>query len=125
MRIFCNFAETRQYGKATMARKKDPLAGAAEQGTTIDDFIIPQKVKAFLDAYKNEEDEKLATIIFDEKKLREFFKAYPCSLGDPLKGYLDCLEMAGFRMQVCTAGEPAIFVSEKAIRSIFTQLEEK
>lgn len=101
-----------------MARKKDPLEGASEQGVTIEDFIIPQKIRAFSEAYQNVEEERFATLIFDEKRLRDFFKAFPCSLGDPLKGYLERLETLGFRMQVCTAGEPAIFVIEKTLHSV-------
>lgn len=98
-----------------MGKKRDPLEGASEQGTTIEDFVIPQKVEAFCEAYQQVEHERLATQIFDETKLRTFFKAYPCSLGDPLTVYLKRLENHGYKMQVSTMNEPAIFVTEKRV----------
>lgn len=98
-----------------MSKKKDPLEGAEEMGTTLEDFVIEQKITAFTNAYECCEVEKFATKVFDETKLRAFFKAYPCSLGDPLTIYLNRLEAAGFVMRVSMMEEPAIFVMEKAV----------
>lgn len=98
-----------------MTKKKDPLEGASEQGTTLADFVIEQKITAFEEAYQPCEVEKLASKWFDETKLRTFFKAYPCSLGDPLTIYLDRLHDKGFRMKVGAMEEPVIFVTEREV----------
>lgn len=105
-----------------MPRKKDPLEGAEEKGTTLEDFIIPQKLHAFTEAYAPVDKERLASDIFDDAKLRTFFKAYPCSLGDPLVLYLGALEMKGYKMRVAASGEPALFVVEKATQSIIDEI---
>lgn len=96
-------------------RKKDVYDEAEREGTTLADFVIPQKVTAFIDAYQPVEHQRMATVVFDEAKLRQFFKAYPCSLGDPLTIYLTRLEMEGFRMMVSDMNEPVIFVTEKRV----------
>ena len=98
-----------------MTKKKDPLEGASEQGTTLADFVIEQKITAFEEAYQPCEVEKLASKWFDDTKLRTFFKAYPCSLGDPLTIYLDRLQDKGFRMKVGAMEEPVIFVTEREV----------
>ena len=95
-----------------MSKKKDPLEGAEDQGTKLEDFVIEQKITAFKEAYQPV-PVSLATKVFDEIKLRTFFKAYPCSLGDPLTIYLNRLEDAGFRMVAGESDEPVIYVTEK------------
>ena len=51
---------------------------------------------------------------FDDARLREVFKAYVCSLGDPLALYVEDLQMAGFQMACSMAtGEPCIFARRK------------
>lgn len=103
-----------------MAKKKtDPYDEAKEQGTTLEAFIMPQKVEAFKDAYQPCA-ENLATEIFDETRLRNFFKAWLTSLGDPLVLYLRDLEDAGFKLRVGRIGEPAIFVTERNFSSSVT-----
>lgn len=97
-----------------MAKKKDPLEGASEQGTTLADFVLEQKITAFVEAYQPC-DEKVASKWFDETKLRTFFKAYPCTLGDPLTIYLNRLEDKGFKMKVGAMEEPVIYVTERDI----------
>lgn len=94
-------------------RKKEDIEEQEKQGTTLEDFVVPQKVRAFSEAYEGVDDERMATDIFDDARLRQFFKAYPNSMGDPLTIYLDRLEDNGFRLQVSATGEPAIFVTEK------------
>ncbi len=99
-----------------MARKKiDPMDEVEVQKATLEDFVIPQKVDAFCEAFQPVEQERLSTQQFDETRLRTFFKAYPCTLGDPLTIYLDRLEQKGFKMRVSLMNEPAIFVTEKAV----------
>lgn len=85
---------------------------------TLRDFIVPQKVSAFAQAYNPAPDTLDDTSpyveAFDDSRLREFFKAYVCGLGDPLALYVEDLVMLGFRMRVSLAtGEPCIFVIRK------------
>lgn len=92
-----------------------------DDSVSLEDFVIPQKVDAFLRAFEScpvddEESEQ-----FDETRLRTFFKAYPCKLGDPLTIYLSKLEKAGFTMEVGVSGEPSIFVKTK-VRATATSL---
>ena len=80
----------------------------------LSDYVIPEKVSAFVRAYEPcaEFDEGYEQ--FDEAQLRDFFKATVCGLGDPLKLYIDDLKMAGFRMDISLAtGEPCIFARRK------------
>jgi len=97
-----------------MARKKkDPTEGAAE-GTTLEDYVLPQKVTAFSAYWKPCDDPRIATEKFGEIKLREFFKAYPCSLGDPLEIYLTMLENEGYHLRVDIGmNEPVLYVIER------------
>ena len=60
------------------------------EGTSLEDFIVPQKITAFTNAYEPCQPYE-ATDKFDDARLREFFKAYVCTCGDPLSVYLDRL----------------------------------
>lgn len=80
------------------------------------DFIVPAKVTAFVHSYApcNEGDPGYEQ--FDDSRLREVFKAYVCGLGDPLKLYIEDLQMANppFVMTCSMAtGEPCIFARKK------------
>lgn len=98
-----------------MAKKKqDAYEEAKEQGTTLDAFVIPQRVKAFAETYQPCQ-EKIATETFDETRLRNFFKAWPTGLGDPLSIYLGMLESYQFRLTVGRTGDLAIFVTERIV----------
>lgn len=79
-------------------------------GTCLEDFIVPEKIKAFTSYYKPARDESSCDEVFSDAKLRQFFKAWPCSLGDPLSVYANILRMKGFNMGVSLSGEPAYFV---------------
>lgn len=97
-------------------KKKDVYEEAQKEGTTLEDYIIPQKIDAFVEAFQPVEQQKLATKTFDETALRVFFKAYVTTLGDPLVIYLARLEEKGFKMTVSiSANEPAILVTERAV----------
>lgn len=101
-----------------MAKNKRKKAEEAEaQDVTIDDFIIPQKISAFVEAYEPC-PEALATETFDEARLRNFFSAWPECIGDPLGAYLARLEDNGFRLKIGRTGEPAIFAIERNIENI-------
>lgn len=80
----------------------------------LSDYVIPEKVSAFVRAYKpcSEWDEGCES--FDEAQLRDFFKATVCGLGDPLRLYIEDLMMAGFRLEVSQATDQlAMFVMRK------------
>lgn len=83
-----------------------------KEQVTIYDFVVPQKITAFLEAYSPASEQTMATEIFDDARLRTFFRAYPIAkVGDPLSAYVSSLEDAGFKMQVSLQGEPAIFAN--------------
>jgi len=78
------------------------------------DFVVEQKVSAFVSGYAPCKEGDSGYEQFDDARLREIFKAYVCGLGDPLKLYLDDLQMAGFRMECSMlTGEPCIFARRK------------
>lgn len=74
------------------------------------DFIIPAKVSAFVHCYRPCREGDPGYEQFDDARLREVFKAYVCTLGDPLALYIQDLQMADFQMTCSLAtGEPCIF----------------
>lgn len=92
-----------------MGKKKDNEG----EVSTLLDFIIPQKVDAFVEAYMPTDIESELTEYFTDAKLREFFKAWICPAGDPLKEYLNILCQHGFRMKVTMAGDVAVLAIRK------------
>ncbi len=85
---------------------------------SLEDFVVKDKVEAFVTAYTPAppewDDSNPLVESFDDARLREFFKAYVCGLGDPLALYLKDLKIFGFRMRVSIAtGEPCIFAVRK------------
>ena len=80
----------------------------------LSDYVIEEKVSAFKRYYDSCDEFDPNCERFDESRLREFFKATVCGLGDPLKLYIEDLKMADFRMEVSEAtGELCIFVRRK------------
>ena len=80
----------------------------------LEDYVIKEKVSAFVRHYVpcHEGDDGYEQ--FDDARLREMFKAYVCGLGDPLKLYIEDLQMAGFKMECSIAtGEPCVFARRK------------
>ena len=78
------------------------------------DFVVEAKVSAFVHGYVpcNEGDDGYEQ--FDDARLREVFKAYVCTLGDPLALYMEDLQMAGFKMEISMAtGEPCVFARRR------------
>lgn len=99
-----------------MGRKKsNDMAdeNGESHGPTINDFVARQKVSAFASAYEPASEQTFTTEVFNEIRLREYFKADVCTLGDPLVVYLDLLEGLGFNMTTSIQGEPVILVNEK------------
>ena len=94
--------------------KQELMPEVEVEKVSLRDFIVPAKVSAFVHGYApcNEGEEGYEQ--FDDARLREVFKAYLCSLGDPLSLYVDDLKMAGFQM-VCSivTGEPCIFARKR------------
>ena len=105
--------------KQTMDWDDDPVGQelmpeVEVEKVSLRDFIVPAKVSAFVHGYApcSEGDDGYEQ--FDDARLREVFKAYVCSLGDPLALYIEDLQMAGFQM-ACSmvTGEPCIFARRK------------
>ena len=95
-----------------LGKKKEAPESSEEQKATLADFVIEQKITAFTRTYQPC-PARLATKTFNDTNLRTFFKAYPCTLGDPLTIYLNRLEEEGFTMEVDMMDEPCIFVCER------------
>ena len=122
MMFLCSFVEK----KNIMSKKKrnmdwDDDSGKQElmpevevEKVSLRDFIVPAKVSAFVKGYVPCSEGDDGYEMFDDARLRELFKAYVCSLGDPLSLYVDDLKMAGFQM-VCSivTGEPCIFARKR------------
>ena len=81
---------------------------------SIEDFIIQEKIDAFLETYTPADVMTLQTEEFDDARLREYFKAYAFALGDPLKVYLRTLALHGFTMHTSlTTGQPVLLCLPK------------
>ena len=76
-------------------------------------FVIAQKVEAFVRHYIPCKDEMEADEIFTDARLRQYFQAYSRPTGDPLVDYVDQLSHHGFQFHTIITGEPAICVNEK------------
>ena len=87
--------------------------GEEKKAVTVEDFVIYDKVFAFIRKYKPAKEQTFSSEVFNEERLREFFKAYVFPIGDPLKIYLEQLRLQGFEMGVSVTGEPAIIVEER------------
>lgn len=99
-----------------MSKKKD-IDNEQGGGVTLEDFIVPAKVDAFINHYAPAANENTCEEVFTDAKLRQFFKAWPCTLGDPLSVYMERLRIAGFTMGVSIGGEPALFVNQQEKQS--------
>ena len=93
--------------------KRDNTEMQEQAGTKLEDYIVPAKIDAFVRHYKPCDSEEMAEEVFTDARLREFFKAWPCGLGDPLAIYMARLDHEGYQMDVSITGEPALFVVER------------
>ena len=83
---------------------------AAPPAVTLRDFMVPDKVSAFVHSYEPCDEFAPGAERFDDARLREYFKAYVCPLGDPLSLYIEDLKLADFRMVTSLATNiPCIF----------------
>lgn len=81
---------------------------------SLEDFVVKEKVSAFVRAYTPCTEDTPGAEAFDDARLREILKAYVCGLGDPLSLYIEGLKLAGFRMDISVVtGEPTIFAVRK------------
>lgn len=83
-----------------------------EQGeaeVTLQDFVIPAKIKAFRERFRPVDSWTEGCDTFTDYQLRAYFKAVVCPLGDPLALYLQELEYLGFKMRNDECGEPVIY----------------
>ena len=70
---------------------------------SLKDFVIPEKVQAFVNAYEPCQEGDMGCEAFNDARLREFFK-----------GYVLDLKLAGFRLTVSALSEePCIFARRK------------
>lgn len=83
-----------------------------DKQATLEDFYIPEKVDAFCRRYAPANVHTFTTEVFNEERLREFFKAYVFPLGDPLKLYVGELKNRGYAMNVTLTGELGIIVKD-------------
>ena len=82
----------------------------ASDGEKLENFVIEEKVNAFVHGYQPCDEFDDGAVGFDDARLRELFKGYVCPLGDPMKLYMEHLKLAGFRMTVSVAtGELTMF----------------
>lgn len=93
--------------------KKDNNEEEKSSGVSLEDYVIQDKINAFIQHYKPAKDESTCDEVYTDAKLRQFFKAWPCTLGDPLSIYTSTLRESGFIMKVSLSGEPAYFVCLK------------
>ena len=81
---------------------------------SLDDFVIKEKVSAFVRDYEPCDEFDAGAERFGDGELRTYFKAYVTGLGDPLALYIEDLKLAGFRMTTSLATDkPAIFARRK------------
>lgn len=80
---------------------------------TLQDFVIPAKIEAFGIQYEPQNHWTDGCEVFNDARLREYFKAIVCPLGDPLSLYLQELGYKGFHMQNDESGEPVIYCRAK------------
>lgn len=80
-----------------------------EVKTTLADFILPEKVAAFSRQFEPIDHWTEDCEMFNDARLREYFKAIVCPLGDPLMLYLQELGYFGFKMRHDESGEPVIY----------------
>lgn len=87
-----------------------------EAQTTLNDFFIQQKLDCFIQSFEAVDKLGINVEMFSDVRLREYFKAYVCTYGDPMKIYLDKLAELGYRMHTSIVTmEPVMYVKRKYI----------
>lgn len=96
-----------------MARKKkdDFIENEDQPKVSLDDFVLPELITAFCNAYTPLDDWEEGCEIFTYTRLRNFFKAIVVNIGDPFAIYIRELGLSGFHFNVDIAtGEPVMYV---------------
>lgn len=87
-----------------------------EAVTTLESFFVQQKLDCFVNSFEAVDRVGPGVEMFGDIRLREYFKAYVCTYGDPLKLYLNKLGELGFRMHTSLSTlEPVMYVRRKYI----------
>ena len=73
---------------------------------TLQDFVIPAKIEAFGKQFEPLDHWTEDCEVFNDARLREYFKAIVCPLGDPLSLCLQEEGYTGFHIQHDERGEP-------------------
>lgn len=101
-------------GKGKSKQRGYDIVDNDEQAeVTLQDFVIPAKIEAFGNQYEPQNHWTDGCEVFNDARLREYFKAIVCQLGDPLSLYLQELGYKGFHMQNDESGEPVIYCRAK------------
>ena len=101
-------------GKGKSKQRGYDIVDNDEQAVvTLQDFVIPAKIEAFGNQYEPQNHWTDGCEVFNDARLREYFKAIVCPLGDPLSLYLQELGYKGFHMQNDESGEPVIYCRAK------------
>ena len=101
-------------GKGKSKQRGYDIVDNDEQAeVTLQDFVIPAKIEAFGNQYEPQNHWTDGCEVFYDARLREYFKAIVCPLGDPLSLYLQELGYKGFHMQNDESGEPVIYCRAK------------
>lgn len=90
-----------------------PKIATDEESVQLVDFVIPDKIKAFVTQYKPLDRWVEGCDTYTDYQLRSYFKAVVCPLGDPLSIYLQELALQGFKMHNDVCGEPVIYAMPK------------
>lgn len=86
-----------------------------QEGPTLADFVSEEKINAFAESYAPLSHFEVGCEEFGDYRLRMYFKANICSLGDPLTIYLTRLREKGFLMHGgIHSDEPVLYVRRKA-----------
>lgn len=84
--------------------------------TTLNDFFIQQKLDCFVQSFEAVDKLGPCVEMFSDVRLREYFKAYVCTYGDPMKIYHDKLGELGYHMHTSIVTmEPVMYVRRKYI----------
>ena len=85
-----------------------------EAKVSLEDFVLPELVTAFCEAYEAIDEWEDGCEIFTYTKLRTMFKAVNVTIGDPFIIYKQMLAERGFRFKVdIDTGEFLVFARIK------------
>lgn len=83
-----------------MAKRNDIIENDDEAKVSLQDFVLPELVSAFCEAYEALPDWEDGCEVFTYTRLRNMFKAINVTLGDPFILYKQMLSERGFYFKV-------------------------